>query len=187
TLRDRGARQHLILSDGMGSGGKAAVDSTMATGLIAKLLSVGISHEAALKMVNSALLIKSGEESLATIDVCTIDLFTGKAGFYKAGAAPTYILRAGKAGLVESSSLPAGILHGVAFEKSSLTLGAGDLIMMVSDGVTATGSDWILSEMKSIGAQDVQNLCESIANTAAIRRQDKHSDDITVLAARLDS
>jgi len=185
-LHGGSGRRHLIISDGMGSGGGAAVDSVMATSLIGKLLGVGVGHEAALKMVNSALLIKSGEESLATIDVCTIDLFSGSADFYKAGAAPTYILRDGEPKMVQSTSLPAGILHGVAFEKSSLTLTAGDLIMMVSDGVTTTGTGWLLSELKSLGCEDVQYLCESLAATAAIRRQDNHTDDITVLAVRLD-
>ena len=184
-LRNRAGTHHLILSDGMGSGGSAAVDSTMASSLIAQLLDVGISHKAALKMVNSALLIKSGDESLATIDVCSIDLFTGKAFFYKAGAAPTYILHAGKARTIESTSLPAGILRGIAFEQSMMTLDAGDIILMVSDGVTATGTEWVSSELQMLAGHELQQLCESIANTAIARRNDTHSDDITVMAAKL--
>ena len=185
TLRDRTGRQHLILSDGMGSGGGAAVDSAMASGLISRLLAVGVSHQAALKMVNSALLIKSGDESLATIDVCSIDLFTGKAGFYKAGAAPTYVWHGGMARILESTSLPAGILRGIAFEQSSMTLTTGDIVLMVSDGVTATGSEWVCSELQMLADCDLQELCEKIAKTATIRRTDSHSDDVTVLAARM--
>lgn len=81
--------------------------------------------DAALKIVNSALLLKSGEETLATADVAAVDLFTGRAEFYKAGAAPTFLVKNGRAGYVQSDSLPAGILEGAAFEKSSLTLRRG--------------------------------------------------------------
>lgn len=184
-IRERLGKAHLVLSDGMGSGGGAAVDSSMASGLITKLLSVGVGHDAALKMVNSALLIKSGEESLATIDVCTLDLFTGKVEFYKAGAAPSYVLRNGRAGYVESTSLPAGILRGVAFEKSSVGLKAGDIVVLVSDGVTATGTDWVASELEQLVGSDVQRICEKLAMTAKLRREDGREDDITVIAAAL--
>jgi len=184
-IRNKGGRAHFILSDGMGSGGAAAVDSAMACGLLMKLIGVGVSYDAALKMVNSALLVKSGDESLATIDVCSIDLFTGRANFYKAGAAPTFIVKAGKAGCLESTSLPAGILHGVSFEKSSVTLHEGDIIVMVSDGVTNTGAEWVKSELGGLRAADMQRLCEKLATTAKMRRYDGHDDDITVLAAAL--
>ena len=58
-------RMVMIVSDGMGSGGRAAVDSAMAGGA-AKLAKAGISFDCALRIVNSALLVKSGDESLAT-------------------------------------------------------------------------------------------------------------------------
>ena len=184
-IRNKGGRAHFVLSDGMGSGGAAAVDSAMACGLLTKLVGVGVSYDAALKMVNSALLVKSGDESLATIDVCCVDLFSGRASFYKAGAAPTFIVKGGKAGSLESTSLPVGILHGVSFEKSSVTLHEGDIIVMVSDGVTNTGADWVKSELGGLRSADMQRLCEKLATTAKMRRQDGHDDDITVLAAAL--
>ena len=184
-IRNKGGCAHFVLSDGMGAGGVAAVDSAMACGLLVKLVNVGVSYDAALKMVNSALLIKSGDETLATIDVCALDLFTGKASFYKAGAAPTFIVKDGKAGYIESTSLPAGILHGVAFEKNSVTLHEGDIVVMVSDGVTTTGVDWVKSELGGLKSADMQRLCEKLAVTAKIRRTDGRDDDITVLAAAL--
>jgi stage II sporulation protein E len=186
-IPNRGGKAHFILSDGMGSGGAAAVEAGMAASLLARLITVGFSHESALMMVNSALLIKSGEESLATIDVCTLDLYTGRASFYKAGAAPSFVIRNGRAGCIESASLPAGILQGVAFDKSSITLAAGDSIVLVSDGVTATGADWLRSELESIHGGDMQRLAEKIALTAKLRRTDAREDDITVVAVGLHS
>ena len=175
----------LILSDGMGTGGNAAVDSAMTSDLLRRLLEAGAGCDAALKIVNSALLLKSGEETLATADVAAVDLFTGRAEFYKAGAAPTFLVKNGRAGYVQSDSLPAGILEGAAFEKSSLTLREGDRLVLVSDGVTATGADWVKSQLEAGASSSPQQLAESLAKTARERQQPGREDDITVLVAEL--
>lgn len=175
----------LILSDGMGTGGNAAVDSAMTSDLLRRLLEAGVGCDAALKIVNSALLLKSGEEILATADVAAVDLFTGRAEFYKAGAAPTFLVKNGRAGYVQSDSLPAGILEGAAFEKSSLTLREGDRLVLVSDGVTATGADWVKSQLEAGASSSPQQLAESLAKTARERQQPGREDDITVLVAEL--
>lgn len=184
SFADGKGRTHLIISDGMGNGTRAAIDGTMAAGLLSQLIKAGFSFDAALKIVNSALLVKSDEESLATLDVCCFDMFTGRAEFLKAGAAPSFIRKNTKVGRVESSSMPVGILHGVSFEKSSITLNEGDIVLMISDGVIETGSyDWIYAELESFRPGSAQQLAEKIASQAKARRYDGHEDDITVMAA----
>lgn len=186
TFTDRRSIAHIILSDGMGSGSAAAVDSNMTVSLITKLIDAGVGYQAALKIVNSALLVKSGEESLSTIDITAVNLYTGQAKFYKAGAAPTYIRRGKRAGIVESTSLPAGILTAVEFEQSSVKLSDGDLVVMVSDGATASGGDWIKAVVEHFPQEgNLQALCDDIASTARLRRNDNHDDDITVAACRI--
>ena len=182
----RSGRVNVILSDGMGSGGAAAVDSTMTAELLKRLIEAGVSMDAALKLVNSALLVKSGEESLATIDITGLDLYTGRAEFFKAGAAPTFLRKSGKAGYVESSSLPVGILGGVSFEKNAVTLRDGDLIVMVSDGAVAGGYDWIQSDLEHYTGDDPKQLSEQLAEEARRRRTDGHEDDLTVIVMMLE-
>lgn len=182
---DNRGRAHMLLSDGMGSGGKAAIDAAMTVSLLAKLLAAGFDYNAALKMVNSALLVKSEEESLSTIDLVTIDLYTGHADFLKAGAAPTYVLRSGSVGKVESMSMPAGILRGVSFEQSSMTLRAGDVIVMVSDGALLSGADWLVPQIKLSKELPAQRMAQEIADVAATRRMDGHDDDISVCVLKL--
>ena len=94
--RDGRGHQILIISDGMGRGSRAALDGAMGAGLLSRLLSAGFGFDAALKVVNSALLVKSNEESLATLDCACVDLFTGRCAFYKAGAPRSYVLRHGR-------------------------------------------------------------------------------------------
>lgn len=179
-------RVNIILSDGMGSGGAAAVDSTMTAELLKRLIEAGVSLDAALKLVNSALLVKSGEESLATIDITGVDLYTGCAEFYKAGAAPTFLRKSGKGGYVESSSLPVGILGGVSFEKNAVTLREGDVILMVSDGAVTSGYGWIVSELEHFSGDDPKELSERIVTEAKRRRNDGHEDDVTAIAVILE-
>ncbi len=175
----------MILSDGMGTGGRAAVDGAMASGLMSRLVKSGFDFDAALKILNSSMLFKSTDESLATLDITVIDLFTGKTQLLKAGAAPTVVRRSGRAGKAQSTSLPAGILRGVSFDKAVITLKKGDIVLMMSDGAASEGTDWISAEIEGWSDGSAQALAERISKCARRRRTDKREDDITVIAAIL--
>ncbi|MBQ8550470.1 MAG: SpoIIE family protein phosphatase [Clostridia bacterium] len=183
---DGRGRMMLLLSDGMGTGGRAAVDGAMASGLMERLLKAGFGYDCALKIVNSSMLFKSSDESLATLDISCIDLYTGTAELLKAGAAPTVIRRSGRTGKAQSTSLPAGILRDIGFDRANVSLKAGDILLMMSDGATATGTDWICAELESYKNGSAQQLAEKIAAGARRRRNDGHDDDITVIAAILE-
>lgn len=96
----------MIISDGMGNGGQAAHGrrnggrtngQTDQVWVWLRLLAAG---------VNSAMLFKSTDESLATIDVASVDLFTGMAELLKARAAPTFVRRNGRTGKAECPLCP---------------------------------------------------------------------------------
>ena len=178
-------RMVMIVSDGMGSGGRAAVDGAMAAGILAKLAKAGISFDCALRIVNSALLVKSGDESLATLDVARVDLFSGKAEFCKAGAAVSYVVRKGKIHRVDLPSLPAGILTEISFAKETYQLQEGDRLLMISDGVLTEGDAWLEGELLTWEDQGEEEFAQRIVELAREKRKDGHDDDITVLAATI--
>lgn len=173
-------RMIAVISDGMGTGGRAAVDGSMASGIISKLIKAGLGFDCALKVVNSALMVKSGDESLATLDILSFDMFTGEIELMKAGAPMTFVRKGGKVFSIESPSLPVGILPNVEFSYSTEQLLPGDIIVMLSDGAVATGEDWISNIIRNWdkSAQELSNL---ITDEATARRSDGHDDDITVL------
>jgi len=173
----------IILSDGMGTGGRAAVDGTMASGLMMRLLKAGFGYDCALKILNSSMLFKSTDESLATLDIVSIDLFTGMAELYKAGAAPSLLRRSGRTGKAESSSLPAGILRDIGFDYAQVKIKTGDIILLMSDGALSGGIDWIRSELENWQDGKAEDLAELICESARRRNAEKRSDDITVIAA----
>lgn len=173
----------VIISDGMGSGGRAAVDSAMTAGLTERLIKAGFGYDCTLRLVNSAMLYKSTDESLATLDITAVDLYNGKTEMFKAGSAPTIVRRNGHTGRAECKSLPAGILHEVGFDKATVTLKEDDILLMMSDGVCSEGTDWICAEVEAWGDGGAKQLSERIATAARRRRRDGHDDDITVFAA----
>ena len=175
----------MVLSDGMGTGGRAAVDGAMASGLMSRLVKAGFGYNCSLRILNSSMLFKSTDESLATVDIASIDLFTGQTQLCKAGAAPTIIRRSGKTGKAESTSLPAGILREIGFDKATVKCKIGDIVVLMSDGVTSQGTDWIRAEIESWRDGSAQDLATHLCNCAKRRRNTDHDDDITVLAAIL--
>lgn len=174
-----------VISDGMGTGGRAAVDSNMAVSIMTKLIRAGLSYDCCLAVVNSSLMIKSEEESLATLDVTDFNRFTGKAELMKAGACATYVKKNSKLIKKEMSSLPLGILNEAKFIKEDVTLTQDDMIVMVSDGALIGDEGWLERLILSSREVSCEELSHLIVDEAAKRRKNDHDDDITALVMRV--
>lgn len=174
-----------LLSDGMGTGSRAAIDGNMAATLMEKFLSCGFSFDSAIGMVNSALIVKSTDESMCTIDAVSINTYNGLADFYKAGAAISFIRQDKNITIVEKSSLAVGIIRQVKFAHCAYQLDFGDIILLVSDGVTANDSGWINDELLAWSTNNMHDLATHIANLTKLRCNDETRDDITVVAVKV--
>lgn len=175
----------IIISDGMGTGSLAAVDSTMTASLFSQLIRSGFGFECALKIINSALMIKSSDESLSTLDLVCIDLFSGVADFYKAGAAATLVKHGKKISKLEKVALPLGILSEVEFTHSRAHLKDGDVIIMASDGAWVENEEFIYNDLKEDEEKNANKLSQKIADDALSMYKDDTNDDITVISAIL--
>lgn len=178
---DKFSNRTIILSDGMGTGGRAAVDAALSAEYFGSLIQNSVSFDNALKIVNSVLELKSVNESLSTIDVAEFNLFSGKVQFYKAGAAVSFVRKNGKCSVIESASLPAGILRDVTFAKESVMLSKGDIVVMVSDGVTNYSLEWIINEIENFNHSNPDILAQKIAGTVCDKSKGERRDDITVV------
>ena len=185
TINDTRGHMIFIISDGMGKGGRAALDGAMGAGLLSKLLSAGFGFDSSLKVVNSALLVKSSEESLATLDCACVDLFTGKCEFFKAGAPRSYIVKKSSLTKCELSSMPAGILRGIEFAKRTTVLNVGDEIIMMSDGITDVGEDLLDEFLKYDDSDSPNDRAKEILDFALSHSDSRHRDDMSVIVARL--
>ena len=171
----------LALSDGMGSGAEAGRVSQLTLEVLQHLLESGFGPENACSLVNTTLLLGCGGQSFSTLDLASVNLFNGKADCYKMGAAPTLILRDGKAYEVFCKSLPAGVMEEPHAEHRSCRLREGDIVLMLSDGVEITHE--ILKYCQQAKGKNLSELCEEILRLADA--DGKAADDMTVAAARV--
>ncbi|MDE6745168.1 MAG: SpoIIE family protein phosphatase, partial [Oscillospiraceae bacterium] len=170
----------ILLSDGMGSGVRAAVESRMTVSVMTRLLRAGIGSSAAVRMLNGLLITKSPEEIFATIDLLKINLFTGKAELVKLGAAQTFLKTNGTVKTVESRTTPVGIVGSCEIDKRTAQLSDGDQIVMITDGICEECFPRVRELMLSIGVT-AQDCAERIVAAAEKDKEENLSrqDDKT--------
>ena len=125
----------MCLSDGMGSGIEACKESEAVVELIEQFIDSGFSRETAARLVNSSLLLQGNDGMFSTMDICTVDLYTGICNFLKAGASTTFIKRDHWVEAISSTSLAVGLVQQIDYETTSRKLYSGDFLIMVTDGV----------------------------------------------------
>lgn len=175
----------VVLSDGMGTGKRAALDSSLTASMSAKLLKSGFSPEAALRLVNSAMLLKSSEESLATLDVVKINLYTGEADFYKAGACTTLIKRKQRIFEIKQPSMSIGILREVSFSHDRFKLDSNDLVVVASDGAFEYSGNALRNAVALSLNEDVSEISKRALKNVKTAKKGNHCDDITVITLRI--
>lgn len=183
-----GGKVLLALSDGMGSGERASRESAATLRMMKKFLAAGLDSDQALNSINALLLMQGGEEMFATADICLADLRSGRAEFVKLGGCLSVILREGRAIRMEGGRLPLGILESVQPYKSQMKLMAGDMLVMVSDGIADSAfeeqEDWLVGLLNAIGEETPQRMADQVLEAAMMRDGGKPKDDMTVLVAK---
>ena len=169
---------YVVLSDGMGTGSRARVDSTMACTVMAKLLKSGVTLSAALETVNTVLMVKSADESYASLDICRIDLNSGECAVYKAGASTTYIKSDEKLIRAALSSPPAGTGGRMTVPAQKFFVKKGDVILMMTDGASPD-ERWLSRELSR--PDDPCELSKRVAKAARTAANGRE-DDISVIA-----
>ena len=170
---------YALLSDGMGSGREAAVASGITGAYLSGVLSAGLGCEAALRSLNRMLTAR-GSECSVTVDLLSVDLLSGRAAFIKSGAAVSYVRRGDSLFRIRATTLPVGILPLPDAEKTEFDLQAGDVIVMLSDGISTSPDDvfWLCELLTSGWEGDLSHMAERIL--AAARRENSPGDDMTV-------
>lgn len=179
----------LAISDGMGSGTKAKEESKLTTELLSDFIQAGFDKISGINMINSSLALRSDRETFSTLDLLVVDKNTRIAEFIKAGAPESYIMSDGEIETVFSMSLPAGMLSDTDADMQKRTLKSGDLIVMMSDGVSDAGKslvrgEWIKKMMMS-GSVNSQDLADKILQGALARSHSLAGDDMSVAVVRI--
>ncbi len=184
-FRDAYGRFVMILSDGMGTGERAALDSLMTSSLTATLLKAGISPQCAVSMVNAALLLRCAQETMATLDIAVIDLFTGHTQLYKAGASFSVLQSKRGTALIEQQTLPLGILNDTDLACTEFDLHEGDTLLLLSDGAAPLSAQFFKELLGSKDMIPIRDAVDEITKQAVKACPSGKTDDITCVAAQL--
>ena len=180
-----------LLNDGMGTGKEAALTAQLGSLFLRKLLPAGVSAETALRMLNQFLRLgrnRGSAESSTTVDLLMLDRINSRAIFLKSGAAPTYVKRGKNIFFLDSKTAPVGILKELDAKQIEFDVKAGDIIVMVSDGITdsAAGESqclWLLDYLDTTTEEDPDAIARHIVSSAAERGS---NDDISAIVLMVD-
>lgn len=126
---------NVCLSDGMGSGKRAKAESGLVVDLLEKFLEAGFKKDVAIRLMNSAMVLKGEENSFSTVDYAAINLYTGKVEIVKIGAAVSFLKREDTVEVVSGDSLPAGVDLEQELKTIENEMDNGDFLVMITDGV----------------------------------------------------
>lgn len=188
-FKTEGGRLCAILADGMGSGSEASYESAAALRLLTSFLKSGFSVKTALGILNSALCLNMNNEMYSTVDLLSIDLYRGTAELYKIGSAETVILNNGEVRVLSSNSVPVGILSDIRLENRGMALCEGDIILMMTDGITEAGcsaarSEWLRNIIIK-PFESMEELAAAVMDTALEKNKSAAKDDMSVIALRI--
>jgi len=179
---------YALISDGMGAGEDASLTSDICAIFLEKMLMAGNKVDVSLRMLDTYVRSKNtgtGDECSATVDLMELDLMDGQAVFAKNGAAPTYVVREGKVYKLRSSSLPIGILPDPPRELLRFRTHPGDVVVMVSDGVTLGNDEcpWLMDLLSSPMPLSMDSLRMDIIKRALTAGSE---DDLSAIAIRVE-
>ena len=176
----------VALSDGMGSGEYAKRISESTVSLLESFYRAKMPSSLILTTINK-LLTFGKEESFACVDIAVVDLDSGFADVIKIGSPVGFILSGNTVKVLESTSLPLGILDSLRPDTSSYELVENDVLLFLSDGITdAFGSTTDLFDvLRSVPLRNPQELADGILRQALQSYGGQAKDDMTAVAVRL--
>lgn len=177
-----------VLSDGMGSGERAASESRRTIRLIRTFLEAGLDSARSLEAINALLQLQSGE-LFATVDLCLMDLQSGAVSLSKLGACSSLLIRDGQAYTLPGGHLPIGILEKIEPGEQRFAVRPGDTLILCSDGIAddlREGQlEWLKKAALEAGQQPPQALAQALRKAALTRQGGRPGDDMSVLVLQM--
>jgi len=176
-----------MLSDGMGHGNQAHIESKQTLELLSLCLDAGYSVTAALDAINCIMLSSTDGEQYATVDLCVADLWQNTATLNKLGACASLLISGSTLRVLDSSALPLGILPDVKASSHTFAFGDGDMLLQFTDGLAdACGGMQALERQVELLTRDrlqrsPEAVCSALMSAAMRRSGGVPEDDMTIL------
>lgn len=182
----------MAISDGMGTGKRASAQSAKAIDILDKMMELNMDKDMTIKTINDILRTSTSYELFTTMDLSFIDLYKGKLHSIKSGASPTFIKGRQGVRMINSQSLPIGLLKDVDFSIYDESIEDGDIIIMMSDGVLESNQNrcenpelWMKGVLETIKSQNPQAMAEEILQVSRLASHNEIIDDMTVVVTKV--
>lgn len=178
----------MLLADGMGSGTLAYQDSENLVEVMECLMEAGFQKKSAVRLMNTLFVMSYEGKKFTTLDMASIDLYSGSCEIVKNGAVATFIRRNDRVETLCASSLPVGVEMHSEPDTIQTMLQDGDLVIMVSDGVVDAfpGEDkefYIENILQNVTSSNPSDVANAVLMNAVSRNPAGTSDDMSVLVA----
>ena len=183
----------ILIGDVSGKGAAAALYAALAGGILRNLARPDLSPAELLALANEALLARKVETRYLTALYAQWYPQTSRLVVANAGQPRPIARRDGKVEALPVAGIPLGLLPGSTYEVAEFTMGAGDLLVIVSDGITETMSpsnqeydeNCLIRVMKAHPAASAEEMIEAIfEDLKEFSATPGQVDDRTVIAAR---
>ena len=150
------------------------------------MLEAGFHKDSAVRLLNSLFVMSYAGQTFATLDIASIDLYTGEMEVLKNGAAATFIKRGDRVETLYCSALPVGVDLENEVQEEKTVLGDGDIVVMVTDGIIDAfpGEEkefYVENILANIHSNNPNDIASSILMQALERGGEIASDDMSVL------
>jgi len=175
------------ICDGMGTGEKAKAQSTLSLSLIENFYKAGFPSDVIMSSVNQLLTITGGEV-FSALDIAVFNLVVGEVTFIKLGGVEGFIKHDRETEMVQSGSLPLGVLDEMKPKISTAVLSNGDYVVLISDGILEAFSNDRLglgSFINNLNPKTPQELADDILAESLNRQSRQVNDDSTVLVTKI--
>ena len=180
---------YCLICDGMGTGPNANEDSKKVIRLFKTLILSGFKPQSVLKIINGGLISSSMDERCVTFDCLSVDLFTGRADFTKAGAVASIVKTGDSVEIIRENTIPLGVLDIDCAHQQTLFLDGTSYVVMMTDGITdgigdrKKGEECVGNILKLMEITSGKEIADNIMMSAVA--EGVPQDDMMVTAIKL--
>jgi len=152
---DESLHPYIVIADVSGKGMAASLLAASLDALLQGPIEVGFTTDVVCARVSRRLFARTPPERYATAFIASLDPKTHLLSYTNAGHNPGLLVRAdGTTERLEGNGLPLGLFPIVEYERAEVTLAAGDLVMLYTDGITeaadAAGEEFGLERLAAV-------------------------------------
>ncbi|HER44524.1 MAG TPA: hypothetical protein ENO08_08710, partial [Candidatus Eisenbacteria bacterium] len=189
----------IVIGDVAGKAMKAAMVAVMSSGMVFSKADEDLPTDEIATQLNRAIYHKTDEIVYTALCLGFIDLVTKEFSFTLAGFCPPLLKSDGELQRLDGSGprFPLGMLEEVVYEKRTIELAAGDVLVLYTDGVTESrnrakefygyeGLERLVGELDS-AAMSAKEIKDSIVADVKLFSQDTpQMDDLTVIVVKVE-